>query len=392
LPFGLANLKVMIGPVAALGHNRRNARISKQALAGMAVQQSSSAQPALSVDVERAERSDAAGAHGDAVNHLAAGARKGDVEALTRLGKRLLVGDRAPSLPKDAIGLIGDASKRGGAEAAALLSVLHAVGVGRSSDVRAGFESLVAAAERGWRPAQAQLEVLAAGLAGDAERAPAGAVDWRSVAQGVDLGAWLSGPPSNDVSASPLVRSFPAFASPRMCRWFIERARGRLSRALVYEAISREVMARPTRTNTAAAFGILDTDFLFVISQLRMAACLGIPLRHFEAATVLHYEVGEEITDHYDFVDPNVPDYAEEIAQRGDRIVTFLLYLNDDYASGETAFPRLGISHKGTRGEGMFFVNARDGKADTRTLHAGRSPAGGEKWIISQFIRNRPVF
>jgi len=48
----------MIGPVAALGHNRRNARISKQALAGMAVQQSSSAQPALSVDVERAERSD----------------------------------------------------------------------------------------------------------------------------------------------------------------------------------------------------------------------------------------------------------------------------------------------------------------------------------------------
>mgnify|MGYP003340457656 CR=1 FL=1 len=159
-----------------------------------------------------------------------------------------------------------------------------------------------------------------------------------------------------------------------MCRWFIERARGRLSRALVYEALSREVMARPTRTNTAAAFSILDTDFLFVISQLRMSACLGIPLRHFEAATVLHYDVGEEITDHYDFVDPNVPNYAQEIAEQGERIVTFLLYLNDDYGSGETAFPRVGIRHKGARGEGMFFVNARDGRADTRTLHAGRSP------------------
>jgi prolyl 4-hydroxylase len=233
--------------------------------------------------------------------------------------------------------------------------------------------------------------VLAAGLQGADEGAEVRAVDWRALGKDIDLAAWLSPPPATDVSGKPLVRSFPAFASPRMCRWFIERARGRLSRALVYEALSREVMAKATRTNTAAAFNLIDTDFLFVIAQQRMSACLGIPLRHFEAATVLHYEVGEEITDHYDFVDPNIPNYAQEIAQQGERVVTFLLYLNDDYGNGETAFPRLGISHKGTRGEGMFFVNAHEGRADTRTLHAGRSPEGGEKWIISQFIRNRPV-
>jgi hypothetical protein len=27
-----------------------------------------------------------------------------------------------------------------------------------------------------------------------------------------------------------------------------------------------------------------------------------------------------------------------------------------------------------------------------RTLHAGRPPRAGEKWIVSQFVRNRPVF
>jgi prolyl 4-hydroxylase len=150
-------------------------------------------------------------------------------------------------------------------------------------------------------------------------------------------------------------------------------------------------MARPTRTNTAAVFNLADTDLVFVLAQLRMSACLGVPLRHFEAATVLHYDVGEEITEHYDFIDPNIPNYVQEIAQQGERVVTFLVYLNDDYGQGETAFPRLGISHKGTRGEGMFFVNAVDGSADTRTLHAGRTPAGGEKWIISQFVRNRPL-
>jgi hypothetical protein len=39
----------------------------------------------------------------------------------------------------------------------------------------------------------------------------------------------------------------------------------------------------------------------------------------------------------------------------------------------------------------MFFVNAVDGNADTRTLYAGRTPAGGEKWIVSQFVRSRPL-
>jgi prolyl 4-hydroxylase len=73
--------------------------------------------------------------------------------------------------------------------------------------------------------------------------------------------------------------------------------------------------------------------------------------------------------------------------------VTFLVYLNDDYADGQTEFPRLELSHKGQRGEALYFVNALDGgKADIRTLHAGRPPSAGEKWIVSQFVRNRALF
>ena len=349
-----------------------------------------------SSDVARAEQCDAAGAHTDAIEHLAAGARKHDVEAMTRLGKRLLVGDRSPCLPKDGAGLSAEASARGGAEAAAVLAALYAVGASRGHDIQAGLQSLIVAAERGWPAARAQLDVLAAGPsefhAGDAAHVSSSPdTDWRALGQKIDLAAWQAPPPATDLSASPLVRSYPSFASAAMCRWFIDRARGRLSRALVYEAISREVMAKPTRTNTAAVFDIVATDFLFVLAQARMAACLGVPLRQFEAITVLHYDAGEEITEHYDFVDPNLPSHAQEIAEKGDRVVTFLVYLNDDYGGGETAFPRLGISHKGSRGEGLFFVNSEHGRADTRTLHAGRTPVGGEKWIVSQFVRDRAV-
>lgn len=366
----------------------------------MATQDPHRAPHSLSPEVERAEQCDAAGAHPDAVNHLVAGARKHDLEALTRLGKRLLVGDRAPCLPKDGAGLIADASARGGAEAAALLAVLYAVGVSRGHDLEAALESLIVAAERGWVPAQAQLEVIADGLLdGDApttgaeeQAAPTSARHWRELARQIDITAWQAPPAATDLSESPLIRCYPAFVGRSVCRWLIDRSRGRLSRALVYEALSREVMVRPTRTNTAAPFNLLETDLVFVLAQVRMAACLRTPFRQLEAATVLHYDEGEEITAHYDFVDPQVPNYAEEIAERGQRIATFLIYLNDDYEGGETAFPRLGFSHKGRRGEGLFFVNAlADGSPDERTLHEGKPPVRGEKWIVSQFVRNRAV-
>jgi prolyl 4-hydroxylase len=138
---------------------------------------------------------------------------------------------------------------------------------------------------------------------------------------------------------------------------------------------------------------MLATDFVCVLTQVRMAAALGVPFRQFETITVLHYAEGEEITEHFDFVDPEVPDYEQEIMQRGQRIATFLIYLNDAYDGGETEFPRVGVRHKGCKTQGIVFINALpDGAADVRTLHAGRPPRGGEKWIVSQFVRDRQVF
>ncbi len=41
-----------------------------------------------------------------------------------------------------------------------------------------------------------------------------------------------------------------------------------------------------------------------------------------EAPGVLHYEAGQEFSDHFDFVDPATPGYAQEIARNGQRVVT----------------------------------------------------------------------
>lgn len=353
-------------------------------------EQTSAVSPGLSPDVAKAQQCDDAGQHTEAINHLVAGVRKNDVEAFTRLGKRLLVGDRAPLLTNDGLGFLIDASERGGAEAAALLSVLFGIGLSRGHDLAAALECLVLAAERGWSQARAQIAVLAGEP--DAASAPGGASSWRQMAKAINLAAWQTPLPGTDLNDAPLIRCFPDFLSPEVCRWLIERARPLLSRALVYEALAKQTMVHPTRTNDAAVFNVFNSDFVCLLMQRRMCACLSLPFSQLEPAVVLHYAEGRQITEHFDFVDPNAPNYEQEIAQKGQRIVTFLIYLNDDYAGGETEFTRLGITHKGRAGEGLFFSNAlADGSSDVRTLHAGHPTTRGQKWIVSQFVRNRPV-
>jgi len=174
------------------------------------------------------------------------------------------------------------------------------------------------------------------------------------------------------------------------CDWLIARAEGRLKRALIYDPAYGHDVADQMRTNSAAGFDLMDADVVQIAIQHRMAAIVEVPVHNMEGPTVLHYEVGEQITNHFDFLNPEIPNYEDEIRRRGERIVTFLIYLNDDYGGGETDFPELGVQHKGRRRDGLFFVNALpNGKPDTRMVHAGRPPTTGEKWIFSQFIRNR---
>jgi TPR repeat protein len=351
----------------------------------------------LSPQVAEAARFDAVGNHGRALSLLAEASRQGDVEAMTRLGKRLLVALNAPDRPREGTALIKAAAELGGAEAAAQFAVLSAIGMFVEPSFENALGALTLSAERGWSPAQRQLRVLAADRELAARDPGAAALDpglWNRLAATVDVARWHTPLAGATLNESPLVRSFADFASAEVCAWLIEKARRRLVRASVYSQTSRTEKISETRTNTWALFNVLEADLVSVLVQVRMCASAGVPFRHLEPLSVLHYAVGEEITEHFDFVDPlQTPEYERELAENGQRMLTFLVYLNDGYTGGRTEMPQLGISHQGRSGEGLFFVNALpNGEPDRRTVHAGRPPTSGEKWVVSQFMRTRPLF
>ena len=349
---------------------------------------------ALSDYVVEAANHDASHRHDEAVNSLARGVKAGDVESMTRLGKRLFTGDAAPCLPREAIGFLIEAAKAGGAEAPAILAVLSAVGAYMRQDWREGLSALVLAAERGWEPARLQLRVLAVDrklAAAAPELARTSSNIWKQLGSSVAAGPWHAAREPRVLSRDPMVVSFPNLLTPAICEWLIAEAMPRLAPARVYDPVAGQDIVHETRTNSAATFGLLNAGFVHLLVQARMAASCRIPFQNMEAPAILHYRPGQEISNHYDFVDPRTtPNYDQEVARNGQRVVTFLAYLNDDYQHGETDFPELGVRHKGTRGEGLYFVNTfPDGKPDMRLVHAGRSPAEGDKWIVSQFIRSR---
>ena len=110
-----------------------------------------------------------------------------------------------------------------------------------------------------------------------------------------------------------------------------------------------------------------------------------------EPPRVFHYALTQDIKPHYDRLNDGVADYAGG-GYKGDRIATFLLYLNDDFDGGELEFPLVGQRFRGKAGDALYFAHVdQAGKPERLSLHAGLPIQRGEKYVLSQWIHDRPL-
>ena len=318
----------------------------------------------------------------DSVENLLVRARSGDVRALTELGKRFLVGEGVPPSSEKGAATLQEAAARGDGEAAALLSVCAAWGVAQPRNIDAALDHLVRAAQLGWDAARRELQLLAR----DSGTEPA------ALRRRIDVASWRSAPAGRIAFAKPRIIVLERFATADECQWLIGRADGGgLQRAKVYRGSPTAQLAE-TRTNREMSFTIFNADVVVSLIRDRIAAAAGAPVSHFEIAKLLHYSPGEQFALHADFIEAKTPELARELAARGQRATTFLIYLNDGYEGGATQFPRLSWQYRGGGGDALLFSNVdANGDPDYDTIHAGMPPTAGEKWVLSQWVRARPV-
>lgn len=264
------------------------------------------------------------------------------------------------------------AAEAGDGAAAHRLAVLTAMGLGVRHDWSRALELLDLAARHGFRSAREELALLA-----DEEGR-------------IDLDRWLTPPAPRPVLSGPAIFAMADFLPPAVCDWMRAKADPLMQPAMVYDPLTGAARRETARTNRAAQIDLTRMDMVTAVVRERIARAAGLPAPGLEWTQVLGYAVGQTFDWHFDWLDPAVPGYASDLAGRGQRIATCLVYLNDDYEGGETAFEAGDLRWRGRKGDALMWANTLpDGTIDRRTRHAGLPPTAGEKWVLSQWLRGR---
>ncbi len=335
---------------------------------------------------ERATVAQAAGQYAEGVRLLWQGVQHGEMNAMTQLGGQLISGRGAPPDPAKGAQLMLEAANRGGAYACAMASTIVASGLFGPRDWERALDYLQRSAELGYETAQDQLKLLAR-RRGVVKADPS---VWSLLRQRVDLNGWRACPADRLLTDDGAIRVVDKFAAADVCDWIIARAQGRFAPATVFGPSGEGAVKEGDRTNSFAGFDLLNIDLVVLLILDRLAAACGGSPGAMEPPHVLHYAVGQQFASHYDFLDPEVAGHVGDLARHGQRTQTLLIYLNEGFEGGETDFPLLDVRFKGGKGDLLIFANAdRDGAPDRRMLHAGLPPTAGEKWVLSQWVRNR---
>lgn len=190
--------------------------------------------------------------------------------------------------------------------------------------------------------------------------------------------------PCEILCEAPEVRRFPSLFSPAECAYLIETAAPILRPSVVVDPRTGQLVPNPVRTSSAAGFPYTDENPAIHALNRRLAAASGTDVRAGEPLQVLRYAPGERYHEHSDAL-PGV-------APNQQRVLTFLVYLNDGYEGGETSFPAVGLKVRGRTGDGLLFRNASpDGRPDERAVHAGLAVTAGVKHLASRWIRAAPL-
>ncbi len=283
----------------------------------------------------------------------------------------LLTGKGQSFDPPAGARMLEDLAREGDACAAERLAIVCAAGFGRPQDWGASLDWLALAAEKGVKAAQDQLRLLTQSEA---------AGDWMAVARSVDIAGWTRSRAKRALVGAPRIEVSGGFLDEASCAWIIAHAGPLEAPAPVYNPASSAAMQHDIRSNTAELFTIANLDLPALLIRARIADTLGVPVLNLERFNVLHYLPGQRFANHVDFLEPSM--FEREIAERGQRVTTFLVYLNQDFEEGETSFPRIQKAFKGRTGDAVFFRNVdAHGQPDPLTLLEGRGPSKGGKWV-----------
>lgn len=306
------------------------------------------------------------------LEHAVALANGGRVaEALLILNRLITGGDGS------AMAVLADMKWRGGMipqDLAAGRDLLRRAGEAGHASAAAAFTNLLAngvAGSRNWSDAVKRLKVEARIAA--PRRAAYDLI--RNMAID-DQGDPLVIPDAELLSTTPDVRRIARLLTAAECDYLRRIAEPRYEPSTVKDSQGRAI-ADPIRTSEGATLHWMIEDPAVNAINRRLAAASGTNWDQGEALQILRYKPGQQYRPHYDFVR----------ASDNQRVLTVLVWLNEDYDGGETAFVKADLKVRGRKGDALIFRNALpDRSLDPQSEHAGLPVIRGSKYLASRWI------
>lgn len=178
---------------------------------------------------------------------------------------------------------------------------------------------------------------------------------------------------------------FNGFCSEAETEELIELARPKFQRSTGLNAMTGEFEVHPARTSDGMHFKAGESQLVAKLDA-RIAELVNWPTEKSEGLQVLRYSAGGEYIPHNDYFDPDFSGNAEIISRGGNRVGTFIIYLQEPEMGGETYFPDVGMTIVPKKGSAIFFAYDKP-DVSTLTTHAGLPVIKGEKIIATKWFR-----
>ncbi|MEO0423749.1 MAG: 2OG-Fe(II) oxygenase [Pseudomonadota bacterium] len=163
-----------------------------------------------------------------------------------------------------------------------------------------------------------------------------------------------------------------------------------LAPTLVVDPRSGERVAHPVRDASYAQWLPELLGWHGKLLEQRLAQAGGYARECGEVTNLLRYAGGQAYKPHLDCLPPASVSSPDGQAQGGQRLLTQLLGVVAPESGGETRFEHLDIEVTLAPGDLLTFNNAtEDGQPLVASRHAGAPVTGGEKAIMSKWVRQR---
>ena len=184
---------------------------------------------------------------------------------------------------------------------------------------------------------------------------------------------------------SPRVELFVAegFLDEPDCGGLIDLMQGRLRRSTITQPDEPDKYFRRSQT---CDLSLIDDPAVRSLDR-RICEAMQTDPAFAEGSQGQYYEPGDEFKAHTDYFEAN--ELAKfSTATLGQRTWTFMIYLNEPEAGGETVFPNLGVGIRPRTGRAVIWNSlSASGEPNPDTLHQGMPVKAGCKAIVTKWFR-----